>query len=271
MSSTKTQLRSTCTICGQDVAVDAIGNASKHGYTVERGFFEGQCSGAERAHYGDVRAPAIIKTVIYRMARRVELESEALSVSEFKTKNERLIAERRLELSEMFLSEVKLKLVNWVEFEPETIEVYRERQTAEKLAKKAAEKLAKDIVKAEKAAYIEIKTRSAAAKRAILEEKQKNDPTLYQGAFHSIIIDGVLIEEFKFDFDKDRELYTEFRRRVTPVIKKLTANGSRDKYQSNYGYQSDIFESRTMPKKSNGKNQGRRLHIIKGLGVDLNQ
>lgn len=47
--STKIQLRGNCPCCGRDQAVLASGRMSKHGYTVEQGWFQGVCSGDSHA------------------------------------------------------------------------------------------------------------------------------------------------------------------------------------------------------------------------------
>lgn len=45
MTDKKTQLRGICQCCGREQAVLASGRMSKHGYTVEHGWFSGVCSG----------------------------------------------------------------------------------------------------------------------------------------------------------------------------------------------------------------------------------
>lgn len=44
-TTTKTQIRGICQCCGRDQAVMASGRMSKHGYTVEAGWFSGVCRG----------------------------------------------------------------------------------------------------------------------------------------------------------------------------------------------------------------------------------
>ena len=45
MTNTKTQTRAICQICGREQAVLKSGRMSKHGYTVDHGWFNGVCSG----------------------------------------------------------------------------------------------------------------------------------------------------------------------------------------------------------------------------------
>ena len=78
MSTSKIQLRGNCPCCGNDQAV-VRGNLSKHGYTVDNGWFNGVCSGDhhEPIQVSRVHADHVIESV-RRVVAAVEAELAAV-------------------------------------------------------------------------------------------------------------------------------------------------------------------------------------------------
>lgn len=68
---TKTQLRGICQCCGRQQAVLASGNMSKHGYTVEQGWFSGVCRGQNHQplQLDRTQADRTVQTVRHDVAR----------------------------------------------------------------------------------------------------------------------------------------------------------------------------------------------------------
>jgi hypothetical protein len=74
--STKTQTRGNCPCCGRDQAVLASGRMSKHGYTVDNGWFNGVCSG-ERFEPMQVQREVTDQLVVQVRREVKELEAAA--------------------------------------------------------------------------------------------------------------------------------------------------------------------------------------------------
>lgn len=67
----------TCQACGRQHAVNPkTGNLAKHGYTVDWGFFNGTCSGSDRAPL-EIAAEHNIEIIVALRARAAELDAEA--------------------------------------------------------------------------------------------------------------------------------------------------------------------------------------------------
>lgn len=73
---TKTQTRGNCPCCGRDQAVLSSGRMSKHGYTVDNGWFNGVCSG-ERFQPMQVQREVTDQLVVQVRREVKELEAAA--------------------------------------------------------------------------------------------------------------------------------------------------------------------------------------------------
>lgn len=73
---TKTQTRGNCPCCGRDQAVLSSGHMSKHGYTVDNGWFNGVCSG-ERFQPMQVQREVTDQLVVQVRREAKELEAAA--------------------------------------------------------------------------------------------------------------------------------------------------------------------------------------------------
>lgn len=80
MNEVKTQIRGTCQCCGRDQAVLAVGVMSKHGYTVEHGWFSGVCPGQNYKPLQQDRSQA--DAIVHQV--RAECDALDALVAEFK-------------------------------------------------------------------------------------------------------------------------------------------------------------------------------------------
>lgn len=237
MVSMREQERGQCAICGRDCAV-SYGNVSKHGYTVEQGYFSGACYGSGRAHYGldaakSVLAEFINSCEIYLKSLPdiiANLENDLVTGNKADKryiKRNLIICKRDLVVIPLSVEALQERLENWVPKETYVTSVDSQGRTREqriaieqerenkKLAKIEADKIKKE--NAEKAE--ENRSKKAAEYEALIASDN----------YYRLFFEGQLIESWEASYEYEGDIYKQVAEKSKAYLIKLGRGG-------NYGY-----------------------------------
>lgn len=223
MVSMREQERGECTICGRDCAA-SYGRVSKHGYTVEFGFFSGKCFGSDRAHYGSEEAklvladaiqsceehlallPSIIANLENELAREPDLKSKKIIKNIIAMNNRDYVS---IPLSITALSE---RLDNWKAKDTRIAMVDSQGRTAEEWV---AIKQAQENKKAAKIEADKIKReRAEKAEENRMKKVVEYEALISSDNHYRLFYEGALIDSWVAAYDSEHDIYEAVRGKI---------------------------------------------------------
>jgi len=209
---TKKQFRGVCCVCGKDQAVNtANGLIVPHGYTLDYGFFNGVCEGANNVHYGHNDAVDFLNDFILSIEKRrahlparinglredLELEESTGKKNKIEFHINQLEYQHDKQLP-MLIEYYLDRRIAWDKKEP--VEYDIEKVTEQKRLERAEAKKIADAAKAAKKAAQKIREEKAAINAA------KRETVLLANNYHRLIMFGEFVREWEASYPTERAM-----------------------------------------------------------------